>query len=203
MKQAFVVVGMLLVALSFPTCGVGLGGSVWVGTVTMEAVNAIIESYNAANGADVPALDRAFGGEAEASLAVGFFAIPYVGLRGAGVSAQTARERVSASILGPYAGLAAELGRAWMSLDVGAYRGAFSFPAARYDGLEGWGIGVVGRAGYALPISSVLAAYASVSATWLPVSELRDAEGAVYGARTGAFLDFSGFSLSLGMRWGR
>jgi len=42
---------------------------------------------------------------------------------------------------------------------------------------------------------------AGLFSAWLPVTQLTDTEGAVYGARDGNFLDFSGFGLSIGLSW--
>ena len=201
MKRYVIGVILLVVAFSCVATAVGVGGGILVTGVTMDYVNLAIDEYNTANTTSVSNLHLAWGGEAQVTVGNFWGLIPSLGLRGLSASSVGQREHVAASLVGLYGGGTFFFGGWGLCADVGAYRGAFSFPAAGYDGLVGWSGGITGGVSYGLHFGSAIQIVLGLRLQWLPVWQLADSEGGMYASRDGAFLDFSGAGVSIGVSW--
>ena len=203
MKRYALAVILFVLAFSCVATALGMSGAALVTSVTMDNVNLAIDEYNTANSTSVSGLHLAWGGEAQVS--VGSFGglIPSLGLRGLSASSVGQREHVAVSAVGFYVGGSFILGGWGLCADVGAYRGAFSFAAGGYDGLVGWSGGITGGVSYSLHLGSAIRITLGLRLQWLPVQQLTDTGGGVYASRNGAFLDFSGVGVSIGVSWTR
>lgn len=200
-RKQLIALVLICLAVSYTAVAVGISGNLLVSMVAMDQVNLLIDQYNGANQAEVSGLRLGWGAEADVSFGELAGIIPCVGLRGMVASSTAQREKVQSSLVGFYVGGTFQLGPLGLSTDIGAYRSSFSFPAAQYEGLTGWSGGIIGEASYTLRLTSALQVSLGVRLHWLPVQKLHDAEGGVYELREGAFLDFSGIGLSIGLAW--
>jgi hypothetical protein len=183
--------------------GLTAGGSVWLSTLQMDTVNGIIETYNLANEASIGALRVGVGGQAEVRMPLGKGGVAsFLGVRAALARAASERETVLASLVGTYVGVSYGLGSWSGAIDIGAYRGGFEFPVGRYKSLVGWDVGLVARLSYSLQLLRAVEADVALISSWLPTTRLTDAEGGLYEARGGSFLDCSGVGFSIGVSWG-
>jgi len=201
MKRSIVVALAGLFLLSCAVTAGGIGGGPIVTTVGMGQVNALIDQYNEANQAQVGRISFAWGGEIGVSMWRVMGVYPSAGLRLLFASSTAQREKVTAASSGVYTGGAIRLGPFSAAADFGIYRATFSFPAARYDRLVGWGMGMSGEVDYTLSLGSSLQVSFGIRLQWEPIRRLRDREGGVYESRTGAFLDFSGIGAVFGISW--
>ncbi|MCK4393294.1 hypothetical protein KAX17_10360 [Candidatus Bipolaricaulota bacterium] len=201
MRKRLIVFMVICLAVSFLAGALGMRGGLLVSSVGMDQVNLLIANYNDANETELPALSLAWGGEVDVSFGELAGMIPLVGGRGLSASSSAEGVTVSSSVIGVYAGGAFRFGPLEVSADVGAYRGGFSFPAARYENLSGWGAGIVGKATYSLRLTSALGLSLGLGFQWLTVPQVTDAEGGIYVPREGPFLDFSGLGLVIGLYW--
>jgi hypothetical protein len=201
MKHLLIVALLVLLLLSCTALAGGVSGGILISTVGMSQVNLLIDQYNTANQAAVEKLSFAWGGEADVSMWQIMGLHPFSGVRVLFTSSSAQREKVTSALLGAYIGTAFRIASFSTAADVGIYRGTFSFPAARYDQLSGWGIGVTGGVTYDFPLGSVFWIGIGIKLQWLPVGELQDREGGVYAPREGSFLDFSGIGGVLSITW--
>ena len=124
-----------------------------------------------------------------------------VGIRGLATRMTSRDVSVRASLIGLCGMVDYRIGDWSLGIDLGAYRGGFSFLAARYVGLFGWGGGAVARVGYDYVLTSHITIDLDIALQWLPVYEMRDSDGQRYRGRGTPFLDFSGISASIGITW--
>jgi hypothetical protein len=203
MRKLIVVALALSVGLGLSTLAVdltiGLGGF----SVSMEHINGLIEGFEQDAELGLSPLRTGAGVEANAALlpiggsgALGF------GGRGLFVREASRGVSITASMFGLFAQGGVSLGRWLATADVGAYYGTYSFPASRVVDLGGWGIGLAGRLGYALPVSERLAIVLDLGLRWLPIQEMKDPSGQRFRGRGTPFMDFSGISASIGLAWG-
>jgi hypothetical protein len=169
---------------------------------SMEHVNTLIEEYEVGVDQDLGEMHTGAGAELGMGL-VSFLRTGRIGWGGRGVLARlsTRDASIRSSLIGVYVKAEQSFGRWVAGADVGAYWGAFSFPQARFVGLTGWGPGVTGSVAYRLPLLSHIAFGADVRLQWLPIVEMKDAEGQRYRGRGTPFLDFSGVSASIELTW--
>lgn len=198
-RYVFIFIAIVMSA-SCLTTAITIGGNVLITEAGMSQVNKLISEYNDANQADVAGLHLAWGGDMELGIGSLWGVTPVFGLRGLIASSTGQREEVHSSLLGVYAGGTFSIAGWKLFGDAGFYRGSFSFPAAMYEGLTGWGAGLSGGAGYSGRIGAIQVTV-SIRLQWVPVRRLSDSEGGVYESRDGAFLDFSGAGLSIGASW--
>ena len=208
LKRGLPLVAAVLLGLAWGSSGLSVSGELWLSAFRMDVVNEILAAYNASNEANVGMMNVGLGGQAEACVPIGDRGVAsLLGLRAEFARAEGNGEReadaetVAASLVGPYVGVSYSL-RSWaVGVDIGLYRGGFHFPAGRYDSLVGWDVGLVARMRYSVSVVRGVVIDTGLFSAWLPVTQLTDTEGAVYGARDGNFLDFSGFGLSIGLSW--
>lgn len=201
MKRLFIAVSFTLLLLPCIALAGSVSGGILVSTVGMGQANLLIDQYNTANQTQVDKLSFAWGGELSVSMWRFIGLRPFAGLRFLTTSSTTQRESVTSSLLGTYVGGTFPLAFINLSADIGVYRGTFSFPAARYSQLSGWGVGATGGIIYSFSLGPVFRIGIGIKLHWLPVEELRDSEGGVYVPREGPFLDFSGISGVLNITW--
>ena len=132
-----------------------------------------------------------------------FLANARMGLGGRGLAARAATRDVSiqASLLGFYGWADYRIGNWRFAVDIGGYRGGFSFPAARYVELVGWGGGIAGSVSYMIIAAWNFSLGSTLSMQWLPINEMHDGSGQRYRERGTPFLDFSGISVSIDLGW--
>ena len=203
MRRLFIAASFALLLLPCTALAGGVSGGMLVSTVGMGLVNVLIDQYNTVNQTQVDKLSFTWGGELSVSMWRFIGLRPFTGLRFLTASSTTQRENVTSSLLGAYVGGIFSLAFINLSADIGIYRGTFSFPAARYDQLSGWGVGATGGIIYSFSLGSVFQIGIGIKLHWLPVEELRDGEGGVYAPREGPFLDFSGIGGVLNITWSR
>jgi hypothetical protein len=198
--KTIVTAAALLLGLSAGASG--FSGEIVGLSVAMGHVNELIDGYNADADVELATLRAGVGVEVAGDLAIVGSAIT-LGAGGRGLLARTTKRDVSltASLVGLFARGAYAAGPWRASADVGAYFGSLSFPSARLVGLRGLGVGLAGRIGYVLPVTSALGFDIHVGLEWLPVQEMTDSAGQKYRGRGTPFMDFSGLSASIGVIW--
>jgi len=200
LKRAVVAVGCL-VLLASAAYGFALDADLRPTTLMMEEVGGLVAAYNDANGAGISYPRFGWGGELRMGFIESMRVHPVVGVRGVIASSGTDREAVTTSAAGAFAGIEISLGAWSAAFDLGAYRSQFDFSAGGYDDLSGWSAGGLAMVAYRWKLTRLLRASVGLTVNFLQVSELKDREGGLYGSRTGAILDFSGFGLTLGIGW--
>jgi hypothetical protein len=195
---------ILLVSVLFPNAyGVDLAGGPIGFFASMGSANSIIDSFAADNSLTIPALHLGLGIDMNASV-FSFLQDLHMGLgiRYLSTSTGDAREAsIVASLAGLYFWTGYQFGAFGFIVDVGGYRGVFSFPAARYESLAGWQGGLAGSVRYLAILTNHLSLRTGVSLQWLPIDEMQDRTGQRYRERGEPFLDFSGLSVSILLSW--
>jgi len=188
---------------SFAVGAFSLNVELGIGGAAMTYVNGLIGEHEALTHEGLRDLGPALTGRIGAVLNPITSGIrPEIGLELATTSVRARDTTVNAAIVGGYAGLAYSIGGGHVSAAIDGYRGSFSFPAARYVDLAGWGVGVHGGVGYGIQLAGErLVLRLSLVAQWMPVWNLSDTEGLEYRGRGQPFLDFSGIGVSLGVEW--
>ena len=179
-----------------------LQGGALVSLVRMTHLNAEMAYQEEVLHTNLPELHLTWGGVFGVVLSLRNLPIrPSLKLQLLRASVSGGGETTSASLTGLCAGGAFARGRWHMGAAVHGFRAGLSFPLAGYEGLSGWGWGVSGYAGYALPIFGRATLELNAVLQWLPVSEMSDSFGETYLGRGAPFLDFSGVGVSATLRW--
>jgi hypothetical protein len=201
MKQVLFVLLVITVVFAQIAVGLDIGGDALLWLVGMQQANLLVADYNQTNEEDMPELSLALGGEVEMGLlpVMGFDTL--AGVRALSCSTSAEREKASTSLFGGYIGASFDVGSLSAGVDIGAYRGTFSFLAQGYEDLSGWGFGITGRTAYSLAIGPALELKIGISLQWLPIEKLHDSSGGVYALRDGPFLNYSGIGGLLGITW--
>jgi len=192
--------GVLVFAL--PALSTDLAVSLSGFSVSMEHLNTLIEEFDPDTELGLSPLRTGASAEVSGTL-LSLGDIGSIGLGGRGLLVREVSRDVSinASMIVLFAQGEVALGRWVAIIDAGACYGVFSFPAARLASLSGFGIGLVGRAGYRLPVSERFGLTFDLGLQWLSVPEMKDATGQRYRGRGTPFMDFSGISASIGLTW--
>jgi hypothetical protein len=192
--------GVLVCAL--PTLAADLAMGLSGFSVSMAHINTLIEEFDPDTELDLSPLRTGAGIEVSGTvLPIGDIGSIGVGGRGLLVREVSRDVSINASMIALFAQGKVALGRWMASVDAGACYGMFSFPTARLVSLSGFGVGLVGRAGYRLPVSERFALTFDLGLQWLSVPEMKDAVGQRYRGRGTPFMDFSGISASIGLTW--
>ena len=199
-KRAVVAVGCLLILTSV-AYGFDLDADLWSTTLMMEEVGGLVAAYNEANGSGILVPRLGWGGELRIGFIESMKVHPVAGVRGLIASSGTDREAVTASATGAFAGIEISLGAWSAAFDLGAYRAQFEFSAGGYADLSGWSAGGRATVAHRWKLTRLLRASVGLTVNFLQVRELKDREGGLFGSRTGAILDFSGFGLTIGIGW--
>jgi len=198
------IVTLVVLAGCIPAFTAAAGPSAGVSgfTVSMGHVNELIRSFGQDSQVEIEELRVGIGMNAAVDiLSLGDMWSFAVGGKGLFARESSRDVTVSSSLIGLFARATFSLGRLQADLDLGAHRGALSFPDARLLGLSGWGAGLALRVGYGLPITDRLGVTASLGLQWLPVMEMRDGAGQKYRGRGTPFVDFSGIAGSIALNW--
>lgn len=192
--------GVLVCAL--PTLAADLAMGLSGFSVSMAHINSLIEEFDVDAELGLAPLRTGAGVEVSGTI----LPIGEIGSLGVGGRGLLAREvsrdvSINASMIALFAQGTLALGRWRASVDAGVCHGMFSFPAARVVSLSGFGVGLVGRAGYRLPVSERFALAFDLGLQWLSIPEMKDAGGQRYRGRGTPFMDFSGISASIGLTW--
>jgi len=199
-KRGMLVLAVLIGGVSLSAFGITI--ELEAGTVAMANVNALIDDFNEADVPELAHLNVGVGlGGAIPVYRFANFGILSVGARGT-IARQSARDAsIVATSLGLLARFDAAFGRWTGSGEFYAGRGQLDFAAERLAGLTGWGLGLGGSISYGFPVMKRLSATAAVGFRWHPISEMSDDSGQKYRGRGTPFVDFSGLSASIGMKW--
>ncbi|MCK5827881.1 hypothetical protein KAH43_05080, partial [Candidatus Bipolaricaulota bacterium] len=184
----------------------GLGIEVNLGVIggygAFGHVNELVVAFEADNNLSIPELHTEWGLRCDIpvwspteSARVG------LGIMGLGARTSSRDLVISSSLIGLNGSVDYQIGQLIAGIDLGAYRGTFSFPAGRIDDLSGWGVGIMGRVGYKGFTVGPFSLGATLSLQWLPIQEMTDASGQRYRGRGTAFLDFSGIAVSIDLGW--
>jgi hypothetical protein len=170
---------------------------------SMHNANSLIGSFAADNTITIPTLHLGWGMKMDASLFSPVQRLD-IGLGMRYLSAITGDGRevsIEASLAGLCLWTGYQSGGFEFVADVGAYRGTFSFSAARYESLVGWQGGLTGSINYLAIAREHYSLKTAVSLQWLPIDEMHDTTGQRYRGRGESFLDFSGISVSILLSW--
>ena len=181
---------------------VDLGGGPVGFFASMSHVNSLIDTLATDNMITLPALHVGWGMNMDVSL-FSFMENMNTGLGMRYLNARTGARDVSigASLAGLYAWTGYRMGAFHFAVDIGGYRGTFSFTAARYQNLVGWQAGATGSINYVAIATGHFSLGAAVSLQWLPIDEMHNDTGQKYRGRGAPFLDFSGISVSILLSW--
>lgn len=200
-KLAAITLSLALVCV-LPVLATGVTIGLQGFSVSMEHINDLIEDFGDDGERGLSPLRTGAGCEISGSV------LPIGGIGSLGLGGRVLFARVTSgdttvatSMLGLFARTALTLGRWIAQIDAGVYRGTYSFPAVRAVDLSGWGAGLAGTVGYALPLSERFALAFDLGLRWLPIQEMRDPAGQKYRGRGTPFMDFSGISASIGLTW--
>lgn len=168
----------------------------------MDYTNTLIDLFETDTDLVLPEIHIGWGLRGDVPL-FSFLENGRLGLGGRGLAARTGARDVSvqSSLLGLYGWADYRIGNWRFAVDVGGYRGGFSFPAARYVELVGWGGGIVGNISYRAISAWNFSLGSTLSMQWLPINEMQDGSGQRYRGRGTPFLDFSGISVSIDLAW--
>ena len=168
----------------------------------MDYTNALIDLFETDSDLVLPEIHAGWGLRGDVPL-FSFLGNGRIGLGGRGLTARVGTRDISiqASLLGFYGWADYCIGNWRFAVDVGGYRGGFSFPAARYVELVGWGGGIAGSIGYLAISAWNFSLGATLSMQWLPINEMHNGSGQRYRERGTPFLDFSGVSVSIDLGW--
>lgn len=193
---------ILMVCWASTASALEVGGGLAGFFARMDYLNTLIDLFETDNDLVLPEIHTGWGLKMDIPL-FSFIESGWIGLGGRGLVARATTRDISIqdSLLGLYAWGNYRIGSWRLAVDVGGYRGGFSFPAARYVELVGWGGGITGSISYTAICVWGFSLGSTLSLQWLPIYEMHDGVGQRYRGRGTPFLDFSGVSVSIDLIW--
>lgn len=200
--RKLVILIVFMISWAVPSSALEVEGGLVGFYARMDHTNDLIDLFEVDGDLVLPEIHTGWGVRGDVPL-FSFLGTGRIGLGGKGLAARAATRDISiqASLLGFYGWADYRIGNWRFAVDVGGYRGGFSFPAARYVELVGWGGGIAGSVSYMAISAWNFSLGSTLSMQWLPINEMHDVAGQRYRERGAPFLDFSGISVSIDLGW--